>query len=204
MVKAAKLHGIIGRRKNCQIVPLGQAWGHLSLTTTECFTPVRKNWGRSLAVFYRVRTPTTRYRIRIPLLAMRLSFSSVMPSLTTWLKKKCFSFLSTLWSANSVAPSGFFSVSPSWELWTRCRPGQRLLSPCSDKDFREKLLDTTRPSVNYAKDWLGQLFLIPGLVWSRKGYLWVWSKGQSTIIFLYIRPFRHGDNQITKRTTGWS
>ena len=28
----------------------------------------------------------------------------------------------------------------------------------------------TRPSVNYAKDWLGQLFLIPGLVLSGKGY----------------------------------
>ena len=32
----------------------------------------------------------------------------------------------------------------------------------------------TRPSVNYAKDWLGQLFLIPDLVLSGKGYhLWM-------------------------------
>ena len=31
----------------------------------------------------------------------------------------------------------------------------------------------TRPSVNYKKDWLGQLYLIPRLVWSGKGYhLW--------------------------------
>ena len=29
---------------------------------------------------------------------------------------------------------------------------------------------TTRPSFNYAKDWLGQFFLIPGLVWSGKEY----------------------------------
>ena len=32
------------------------------------------------------------------------------------------------------------------------------------------LLKDTRPSVNYAKDWLGQLFLFPGLVWSSKGF----------------------------------
>ena len=31
----------------------------------------------------------------------------------------------------------------------------------------------TRPSVNYAKDWLGRSQLIPRLVWSGKGYhLW--------------------------------
>ena len=32
----------------------------------------------------------------------------------------------------------------------------------------------TRPSVNHAKDWLGQLFLIPGPVWSGKEFhLWM-------------------------------
>ena len=37
-------------------------------------------------------------------------------------------------------------------------------------------LRITRPSVNHAKDRLGQLFLIPGLIWSGKGcHLWMWS-----------------------------
>ena len=37
------------------------------------------------------------------------------------------------------------------------------------------ILKRTRPSVNYAKDWLDQLFLFPGLVWStEKGFqLWM-------------------------------
>ena len=144
MVKAVRLHGIIGRRKNCQTVPPGPAWRHLSLTTTECFTPVRKNWGSSLAVFYRVLTPTTRYRTHIPLEAMRLSFSSVTPLLTTSLKKKCFSFLLTLWSANSEAPSDSFSVSPSWELSSqyRCSPKQYLPSSLQENYNKPFLFNT--------------------------------------------------------------
>ena len=138
MFKAVRLHGIIGRRKNCQTVPLGQAWGHLSLTTTECFTPVRKNWGSSLVVIYRVLIPTIRYQTHIPLQAMRLSSSSVTPSLTTWLKKKCFSFLLTLWSANSVAPLGFFSASPSWGLSSQCRRSPKQYLPSALQENYDK------------------------------------------------------------------
>ena len=61
----------------------------------------------------------------------------------------------------------------------------------------------TRPSVNYAKDWLDQLFLIPGLVWSGKGYnLWMWSLwGVNNHFPVYWAIF----SMVTsERPTGWS
>ena len=62
-------------------------------------------------------------------------------------------------------------------------------------------MDQTRPSVNYAKDWLGQLFLFPGLVWSWKGFqLWMWSLGGSQQPFsCLLGHFWHGDNRTTNR-----
>ena len=59
----------------------------------------------------------------------------------------------------------------------------------------------TRPSVNHAKDWLGQLFLIPGLVWSGKEYrLWMWSLwGSQQAFSCVLGLFRHGDNQTTTK-----
>ena len=54
----------------------------------------------------------------------------------------------------------------------------------------------TRPCVNYAKDWLDQLFLIPGLVWCGKGYhLWDSQKPFSCV----LGHFRHGDKQATNQ-----
>ena len=39
----------------------------------------------------------------------------------------------------------------------------------------------TRPSFNYAKDWLDHSFLFPGLVWSEKRVsLWMWPLGGSS------------------------
>ena len=60
--------------------------------------------------------------------------------------------------------------------------------------------EITRPSVNYAKDWLDHSFHFPGLVWSEKEFLWM---GQSTTIFLCIRPFLAWW-QTNERTAGWS
>ena len=59
----------------------------------------------------------------------------------------------------------------------------------------------TRPSVNYAKDWLGQLFLIPGLVSSGKGYhLWMWSLwGSQQPFSCVLGHFRHVDTQPTNQ-----
>ena len=44
-------------------------------------------------------------------------------------------------------------------------------------------VEGTRPSVNYAKDWLGQLFLIRGLVSSNKTI----SDGGITVDFWFIK-----------------
>ena len=57
--------------------------------------------------------------------------------------------------------------------------------------FKMLMLRSTRPSANKAKDWLDQLFLIPGLFWSGKGYhLWMSSlRGSEQPFFLCIRPF---------------
>ena len=41
--------------------------------------------------------------------------------------------------------------------------------------------EETRPSVNYAKDWLDQLFLFPGLVWYGK---WLMAAQERRIIGL--------------------
>ena len=62
----------------------------------------------------------------------------------------------------------------------------------------------TRPSVNYAKDWL-DLFLLPGLIWSGKeSHQWMWSLGGSSVILLCVcwvfSAWWHPNNQ----TTGWS
>ena len=60
-----------------------------------------------------------------------------------------------------------------------------------------------RPGVNYAKDWLDQFFLFPGLVWSVIGYhLWMWELWDSQQPFSWVLGhLRHGDDN---RTTGWS
>ena len=74
-----------------------------------------------------------------------------------------------------------------WSLWSWRWPLQK--SKC------------TRPSVNYAKDWLDQLFFISGLAWSGKGYhLWMWSvRGSQQPFSCVLGHFRLGDNQMTKR-----
>ena len=46
-----------------------------------------------------------------------------------------------------------------------------------------------RPSVNYAKDWLDQFFLIPCPVWKRVSPADVITIWRSRSIFLYIRPY---------------
>ena len=50
-------------------------------------------------------------------------------------------------------------------------------------------IGNTRPSVNFAKDWLDQSFLIPGLVRKRILPMDVITMGQSTAFFLCIWPF---------------
>ena len=64
----------------------------------------------------------------------------------------------------------------------------------------------TRPSVNYAKDWLDQFFLIPGQVWSGKGYhLWMSSLwGTQKTFSCALGHFQHGEERTNKRTTRWS
>ena len=59
-----------------------------------------------------------------------------------------------------------------------------------------------RPSVNYAKDWHDQLFLIRDLVWSGKGYhLWMLSLwGSRQPFFCVFGHFRHGDTQTIEQT----
>ena len=59
----------------------------------------------------------------------------------------------------------------------------------SSLEYSIECVEGTRPSVNYAKDWLGQLFLISGLVWKRVSPMDVVTFGLSTTIFLCIRPF---------------
>jgi len=52
--------------------------------------------------------------------------------------------------------------------------------------------DENKTPCQPCKDWLGQLFLIPGLVWkmvSPFSQMDVFAFGQSTTIFLCIRPF---------------
>ena len=51
----------------------------------------------------------------------------------------------------------------------------------------------TRPSVNYAKDWLGQLFLIPGL---EKNITYGCDHCDAV-----LGLFQHGDKQPNERTT---
>ena len=42
----------------------------------------------------------------------------------------------------------------------------------------------TRPSINYTKDWAGQLFLFPGLAWKRESPMDVITRRQSTTILV--------------------
>ena len=59
-------------------------------------------------------------------------------------------------------------------------------------------LGKIRPSVNYAKDWLDQLFLFSGL---EKVSPWMWPLGGSQQPFSCILGhFRHGDTQPNKQT----
>ena len=72
--------------------------------------------------------------------------------------------------------------------------------PCNQLpnfDFYFAKRKITRPSVNHAKDYIGQLFLIPGLVWERVSPMDVITLGQSTTIFLC-------DNHTAKLPTVWS
>ena len=66
-----------------------------------------------------------------------------------------------------------------------------ILDPMSCKKCSLKgwFLVPTRPSVNYVKDWLDQLFLFPGLVWKRVSPMHVIARLQSTTLFLCIGPF---------------
>ena len=78
------------------------------------------------------------------------------------------------------------------------------LAPCAEK-FQMIYLyfdkTKTSPSVSHAKDWLGQLFLIPGLIWSGKVYhLWMWTLQQRFSCESGL--FRHADNQTNDQTTG--
>ena len=69
--------------------------------------------------------------------------------------------------------------------------------PCNQLpnfDFYFAKRKITRPSVNHAKDYIGQLFLIPGLVWSGKGYhLWMWSLWGSQQPFCCVTTTRPND-----------
>ena len=58
----------------------------------------------------------------------------------------------------------------------------------------------TTQDPNHTKDWINQLFLIPGLIWSGKRFhLWMWSLWDSEQPFSCVLGlFRHGDNQPTK------
>ena len=67
--------------------------------------------------------------------------------------------------------------------------------------IKESNLKLTRPSVNYAKDWLDHSFLFPGLVWFEKRVLfWIWSLGGSQQpFFCVLGHFRHGHEQTNNR-----
>ena len=72
---------------------------------------------------------------------------------------------------------GVSSERESWKMGEEeaLRKGRRLIA-CSGWLLQLFFVDNrllfkpTSPSVNYAKDWLDQLFLIPGPAWSGKGY----------------------------------
>ena len=77
--------------------------------------------------------------------------------------------------------------------WNLLKPG---VVSCH---FKMLMWRSTTPSVNYAKDCLDQLFLIPGLFWSGKGYhLWMWSLWDSQQHF--FGHFWHVDSQSIKQT----
>ena len=69
----------------------------------------------------------------------------------------------------------------------------------------------TRPSVNYAKDWLDQYFLIPCPVWKRVSTADVITIWRSRSIFLCIRPYwawgkpeKTGDHSASQPLTSGS
>ena len=76
---------------------------------------------------------------------------------------------------------------PSWKENTSCLGKAEYSSS-----------NTTRPSVNYAKDGLDQSFPITGLGWSKNRYhLWMWALwGSQQPFSCVLGHFRHGDTQV--------
>ena len=64
-------------------------------------------------------------------------------------------------------------------------PAQRLQNNHSYYNWDALL---TRPSANYAKDWLDQLFIFLGLVWKRVSPVDVITVGQLKTIFMCNNP----------------
>ena len=105
-----------------------------------------------------------------------------------------FSFPVPLFKMTKLLRIIFLFFSPSFSAaslhrlvcWIKCVP---VLS------FKE-----TRPTVNYAKNWLDQLFLLSGLEKENGFILVVFTKGQSTTIFMCIKPFsawwQPNDNRV--------
>ena len=85
-----------------------------------------------------------------------------------------------------------------WPIWVSYAVNH-LKWCCSVQCIRE-----TRPSVNYAKDWLDHLFLFPGLVWSTKEEFHFGCDHQGAVnnhFPVYWAIFGMVTNE---RTTGWS
>ena len=64
--------------------------------------------------------------------------------------------------------------------------------------------DENKTQYQPCKDWLGQLFLIPGLVWKMVSpfHRWMCSlSGSQQPFSCVLGHFRHGDNQTHNRTT---
>ena len=76
---------------------------------------------------------------------------------------------------------------PSWKENTSC---------LGEAEYSSS--DTTRPSVNYAKDGLDQSFPITGLGWSKNRYhLWMWALwGSQQPFSCVLGHFRHDDTQV--------
>ena len=76
---------------------------------------------------------------------------------------------------------------PSWKENTTC---------LGEAEYSSS--DTTRPSVNYAKDGLDQSLPITGLGWSKKRcHLWMWALwGSQQPFSCVLGHFRHGDTQV--------
>ena len=83
---------------------------------------------------------------------------------------------------------------PSWKENTSC---------LGEAEYSSS--DTTRPSVNYAKDGLDQSFPITGLGWSKNRYhLWMWPLLASQQPFsCVLGHFRHGDDNRPNKQPGY-